>query len=66
MLLFNQLILVIGTLNPDYFINEIQFAYKQRKEKHDNQTEQFIEMCPEMMQLVGASNRKSKGKLPEC
>ena len=54
--------LVIGTLRPNYFIGEIQQAYKNRKEKHDLKTEQYIEMCPEMMQLVGASNRVSKGK----
>ena len=53
---------VIGTLRPNYFIGEIQQAYKNRKEKHDLKTEQYIEMCPEMMQLVGASNRVSKGK----
>ena len=53
---------VISTLSPNYFLNEIQVAYKKRKERHDLQTEQYIEMCPEMMQLVGASNRVSKGK----
>ena len=54
--------LVIGTLRPNYFINEIQQAYKKRKEKHDTKTEQFIEMSAEMMQLVSASNQVSKGK----
>ena len=30
---------VIGTLRPNYFIQEIQEAYKKRKEKHDIKTE---------------------------
>ena len=53
---------MIGTLRPNYFIGEIQEAYKKRKEKHDLKTEQYIEMCPEMMQLVSSSNQISKGK----
>ena len=40
---------VIGTLSPNYFLNEIQQAYKKRKEKHDLQTEQYIEISAEMM-----------------
>ena len=53
---------MIGTISPDYFITSIQEAYRKRKEKHDLQTEQYIEMSTEMMNLVGASNRVSKGK----
>ena len=53
---------VIGTLKPRYFIDEIQAAYKKRKEKHDLKTEQFIEMSSEMMSLVSNSNQISKGK----
>ena len=54
--------LVIGTLRPNYFVGEIQQAYKKRKEKHDLRTEQYIEMCPAMMWLVSSSNQISKGK----
>ena len=54
--------LVIGTISPDYFITSIQEAYRKRKEKHDLQTEQYIKMSTEMMNLVGASSRISKGK----
>ena len=57
---------VIGTLRPNYFIGEIQQAYKNRKEKHDLKTEQYIEMCPEMMSLVSGSHQVSKGKHPEA
>ena len=51
---------MIGTISPDYFITSIQKAY--RKELHQNKTEQYIEMCPDMMNLVNGSNRVSKGK----
>ena len=54
--------LVIVTISPDYFITSIQEAYRKRKEKHDLQTEQYIEMSTEMMNLVGASSRTSKYK----
>ena len=54
--------IVIGTLRPNYFINEIQVAYRKRKEKHDIKNEQFIEMSAEMMQLVSSSSQISKGK----
>ena len=40
---------MIGTISPDYFITAIAEAYRVRKEKHDNQTEQYIEMSAEMM-----------------
>ena len=53
---------MIGTLRPNYFINEIQQAYKKRKEKHDTKTEQYIEMSAEMFELVGASNSIAKGR----
>ena len=53
--------LVIATISPNYFITAIQDAYKKRKEKHDEQTQQYIEMSTEMMNLVGASSRLSKG-----
>ena len=55
---------MIGTISPDYFITAIQEAYRKRKERHALQTEQYIEMSPEMMSLVGASNQISKGKHP--
>ena len=54
--------LVIGTISPDYFITAIQDCYKKRKEQHEIRTEQYIEMSTEMMNLVGASSRTSKGK----
>ena len=57
-----QVCLVIGTISPDYFITAIQEAYRKRKEQHNLQTEQYIEMSTEMMQLVGSSNRVAKGK----
>ena len=53
---------MIGTISPDYFITSIQEAYRKRKEMHQNKTEQYIEMCPDMMNLVSGSNRVSKGK----
>ena len=52
---------MIGTISPDYFITAIQEAYRKRKERHALQTEQYIEMRPEMKFLVGASNQISKG-----
>ena len=54
--------LVIGTISPDYFITAIQDCYKKRKVQHDLQTEQYIKISTEMMNLVGASSRTSKGK----
>ena len=53
---------MIGTISPDYFITSIQEAYRKRKELHQNKTEQYIEMCLDMMNLVSGSNRVSKGK----
>ena len=51
----DALCLVIGTLRPNYLVGEIKQAYKKRKEKHDIKTEQYIKMCPTMMQLVSPS-----------